>query len=266
MTGQMGPVLLELNKQIRESRETRRKVTGSLMYPLILIFVAVTAVTVDALDGRAHFRRYVQGHGGRAARDHPVRRRPVQRDRDLRPLRRGDPCGPGGRLPEVLRHREGQEICRRGPAGDPDGRVSDGPDGDVPVRLEHRPAPEVGRPDDRDLDDPLLRLPELPDLPGGLAPGPGAGSPPGRPLAASLEETGLFSSMLTNMVRTGEESGQLSAVMEQIAPYYKEKMEGLVAKVTKLLEPIIIMGMGSTIAGLMLAIYMPMFEMAGKVK
>jgi type IV pilus assembly protein PilC len=67
------------------------------------------------------------------------------------------------------------------------------------------------------------------------------------------------------MVRIGEESGQLAPVMEQIAPYYKEKMEALVGKVTKLMEPVIIMGMGSTIAGLMLAIYMPMFEMAGKV-
>src|ERR1043165_5506930 len=88
----------------------------------------------------------------------------------------------------------------------------------------------------------------------------------GRSLASSLEETGLFTSMITNMVRIGEESGQLAAVMEQIAPYYKEKMEGLISKVTKLMEPVIIMGMGVTIAGMMLAIYLPMFEMAGKVK
>ena len=54
--------------------------------------------------------------------------------------------------------------------------------------------------------------------------------------------------------------------MEQIAPYYKEKMESLIARVTKLLEPIIIMGMGITVAGLMMSIYMPMFEMAGNVK
>jgi len=88
----------------------------------------------------------------------------------------------------------------------------------------------------------------------------------GRPLAASLEETRLFTTMMTNIVRIGEESGQLALVMEQIAPYYKEKMESLIAKVTKLLEPLIIVGMGSTVAGLMLAIYMPMFEMAGKVQ
>lgn len=72
--------------------------------------------------------------------------------------------------------------------------------------------------------------------------------------------------MLTSMVEVGEESGRLGLVMEQIAPFYKEKMENLMLRVTKMLEPIVIMGMGATIACLMLAIYMPMFEMAGKVK
>jgi len=84
-------------------------------------------------------------------------------------------------------------------------------------------------------------------------------------LAVSLEETGLFTTMIVNMVRIGEESGHLSLVMEQMAPYYKEKMEGLIGKVTKLMEPVIIVFMGSTVAGLMLSIYMPMFEMSGKV-
>ena len=71
--------------------------------------------------------------------------------------------------------------------------------------------------------------------------------------------------MMTNMVHIGEQSGQLAAVMDQIAPYYKEKMESLIAKVTKLMEPVIIMGMGITVGGLMLSIYLPMFEMAGNV-
>ena len=80
-----------------------------------------------------------------------------------------------------------------------------------------------------------------------------------------LEETGLFTTMMSNMVHIGEESGQLAPVMEQIAPYYKEKMETAISRVTKLLEPVIIMGMGITVAGLMMSIYLPMFEMAGKV-
>ncbi len=54
--------------------------------------------------------------------------------------------------------------------------------------------------------------------------------------------------------------------MEQIAPYYKEKMETLITKVSKMLEPIIIIGMGSAVAVMMLSIYLPMFEMSGKVK
>src|ERR1051326_655229 len=46
VTGQMGAVLVELNKQIEESRNTRRKVFGAMMYPIILICVAVAAVGV----------------------------------------------------------------------------------------------------------------------------------------------------------------------------------------------------------------------------
>jgi type IV pilus assembly protein PilC len=88
----------------------------------------------------------------------------------------------------------------------------------------------------------------------------------GKPLYASLQETGLFLPMLVSMVQVGEESGQLPLVMEQIAPYYKEKMETMILKVTKMLEPMTIMFMGTSIAGMMLAIYMPMFEMAGSVK
>ena len=79
VTGKMAQVLVELNKQIRDSRETKKKVKGALMYPMILIVVAVIAVGGDALDGRARVRQDVQGHGRRAARDHPVRGRRLGR-------------------------------------------------------------------------------------------------------------------------------------------------------------------------------------------
>jgi type IV pilus assembly protein PilC len=88
----------------------------------------------------------------------------------------------------------------------------------------------------------------------------------GRSLADALEESGLFTSMMINAVRIGERSAQLAPVMQEIAPYYKEKMNSFLAKVAKLLEPCIIVGMGGTIAVIMLAIYIPMFEMAGKVQ
>ena len=87
----------------------------------------------------------------------------------------------------------------------------------------------------------------------------------GRPLADALEESDIFTSMITSMVRIGEESAELANVMEQVAPYYREKVNGLISKLTKLLEPCIIIVMGGTMAVVMLAIYLPMFEMAGKV-
>ncbi|OYP29392.1 type II secretion system F family protein [Rhodopirellula sp. MGV] len=87
----------------------------------------------------------------------------------------------------------------------------------------------------------------------------------GRSLADGLQESGLFTTMMINAVRVGEESAQLGKVMEEIAPYYREKSQAFVTRVTKLTEPIIIMVMGGIISVVMLAIYIPMFEMAGNV-
>ncbi len=88
----------------------------------------------------------------------------------------------------------------------------------------------------------------------------------GRSLADGLEESGLFTSMMINAVRVGEESAQLGPVMEELAPYYREKTQSFMSRVTKLAEPAIIMVMGAVISVVMLAIYIPMFEMAGNVK
>jgi len=87
----------------------------------------------------------------------------------------------------------------------------------------------------------------------------------GHGLADSLQDTNLFTSMMTNVVRLGEESAQLPEVLDQIAPYYKEKLNGFISRITKLMEPCIIVFMGGTIALIMLAIYIPMFDMAGAV-
>jgi type IV pilus assembly protein PilC len=264
ITGQMGPVLLELNKQIRESRETRRKVVGSLMYPIILIVVAVLAVTVmlwlvvptfagmfkdmgAELPGMTQFvvdaSAFIVSYGiyvvlGVAAVCFAFRKY-LRTERGRRRVGGVAMAVPlvGELIVQMAMYRFASNIALLLKSG-------------IPM-LETMSALGGVFHTDPIYRDALAR-----------AQGRVAG---GRPLAVSLEETGLFTTMMTNMVRIGEESGQLAPVMEQIAPYYKEKMESLIGKVTKLMEPFIIMGMGSTIAGLMLAIYLPMFEMAGKV-
>ncbi len=85
----------------------------------------------------------------------------------------------------------------------------------------------------------------------------------GRPLAPSLQATGLFTPMLVNMVRIGEESGQLIEVLEHTAGYYRGKVETLITRVTGVLEPLIVIFMGVVIAVLLSSIYLPMFQMAG---
>ena len=264
ITGQMSLVLLELNKQIQDTRATSRKVVGSLMYPAIMIVVAVLAVTamlwlvvptfakmftdmgatlpgmtqfvVDASEFIVKYGIYIFLGVIAAAlafrqymKTESGRRRVIGIGLSL-PLI-------GELIVQAAMYRFSSNTALLLKSGIPMLETLTALEGVFHASPIYRDA--LGRVQSRVAS--------------------------GRPLGASLEETGLFTTMISNMVKIGEESGQLPMVMEQIAPYYKEKMESMIAKVTKLLEPCIIMGMGITVAGLMMSIYMPMFEMSGKI-
>jgi type II secretory pathway component PulF len=264
ITGKMGPGLLELNKQIRETRETRRKVIGSLMYPIILLFVAVAAITimlwfvvptfakmfhdmgaelpditqyvVSCSDFIVHYGLYILG--GLVASAVAFRKYMQTEAGRSRVLAVGLALPVVGEvMVQAAMYRFSCNIALLLKSGIAMLETLDVMAGVFQRNPAYRKACEHAY--------------------GRVA--------AGRPLADSLEETGLFTSVLTNMVRIGEGSGQLASVMEQMAPYDKEKTESLVAKLTKMMEPIIIIFMGVSIAGMMLSIYMPMFEMAGKV-
>jgi type IV pilus assembly protein PilC len=264
VTGKMAIVLLELNKQIRESRETRRKVSGALMYPIILVVVAIICVTMmlwlvvptfakmfkdmgAELPGSTQF---VVDMSGAVVKYGPYAAVGVAAALYAFKTYMKSESGRlyvggflmvlpmvGELMVQMAMYKFSSGIALLLKSGVPMLETMNTLTGVFHTNPIYRNALTVAQ----------------------------SKVSSGRPLAAALDETGLFPSMMSNMVRIGEESGQLASVMEQIAPYYKEKMESLVLKVTKMLEPLIIMGMGSTIAALMLAIYMPMFEMAGKV-
>ncbi len=84
----------------------------------------------------------------------------------------------------------------------------------------------------------------------------------GAPLAASLEETKLFPTMVVGMIRVGEDTGKLPQVLEQIATYYGQKVEIALQRVMNLVEPTIIVLMGVVIGTIMAAIYLPMFQLS----
>jgi type IV pilus assembly protein PilC len=265
LTGKMSSVLQELNKQIREARETRKKVVGALSYPMILICVAVIAVTVMLWMVVPTFANMFKDMGAELP---DITQYVVNASGFI--VKYGMYIAIGlGIVIFLIKKYAATESGRRNFGGV--GLVLPMVGELIVMMAMYRFSSNLAL---------LLKsgVPMLESLT--VVRGVFRTSPifrealgraqsrvaAGRPLASALEETGLFTPMMTNLVHIGEESGQLAAVMEQIAPYYKEKMQGLITGVTKLLEPVIIMGMGTTIAGLMLAIYLPMFEMSGKVK
>ena len=84
----------------------------------------------------------------------------------------------------------------------------------------------------------------------------------GTGLAPSMQETGLFTSMMISMVRVGEESGQLGVVLDQVAVYYRKRVEATLERLTGMIEPLVILGMGVVVAVILTSIYLPMFQMA----
>ena len=83
----------------------------------------------------------------------------------------------------------------------------------------------------------------------------------GQPMSNMLKETGIFPPMVGNMVRIGEESGSVDAMLEKIADYYEEEVEMATEALTAVMEPLIIVVLGVVVGIIVLAIYMPMVSL-----
>ncbi|MCE5334219.1 MAG: type II secretion system F family protein [Desulfobacteraceae bacterium] len=87
----------------------------------------------------------------------------------------------------------------------------------------------------------------------------------GRPVAEPLAETGVFPAMVTQMIAVGEATGALDTMLGKIADFYDEEVDNAVGALTSLLEPMLIMFLGVTIGGLLVAMYLPIFQLADVV-
>jgi type IV pilus assembly protein PilC len=88
----------------------------------------------------------------------------------------------------------------------------------------------------------------------------------GKDLATPLMETGLMPPMVVQMISVGEQTGALDAMLSKIADFYEEEVDVAVASMTRMLEPLLMVFLGAVIGGLVIAMYMPIFEMAGNIK
>jgi type IV pilus assembly protein PilC len=87
----------------------------------------------------------------------------------------------------------------------------------------------------------------------------------GKPLGESWEEQTLFPYMVTQMVAVGEQTGALSSMLAKIADFYDEEVNQAVDALVALMEPIMILVLGGLVGGIIIAMYMPMFDIIGKV-
>jgi type IV pilus assembly protein PilC len=87
----------------------------------------------------------------------------------------------------------------------------------------------------------------------------------GRPVAEPLAETHVFPSMVTQMIAVGEATGALDTMLGKIADFYDEEVDTAVGALTSMLEPLMILFLGVTIGGLLVAMYLPIFQLADVV-
>lgn len=87
----------------------------------------------------------------------------------------------------------------------------------------------------------------------------------GGQLAGALEETGVFTAFACKMTRIGEDSGTLTEVLDQVELFYRRRVESVVERVTGTLETVAILGMGVAVSVILCAIYLPLFSMASGV-
>ena len=87
----------------------------------------------------------------------------------------------------------------------------------------------------------------------------------GRRIASSIEATGLFPSLLTEMINVGEKSGNIEEVLESTSDYFDEQVEASIAKAVAAIEPMAIVMLGGVVCLVILSVLVPMMSMMNAV-
>ncbi|MDR6971510.1 type II secretion system F family protein [Leifsonia shinshuensis] len=88
----------------------------------------------------------------------------------------------------------------------------------------------------------------------------------GESIAKPLADHPVFPAMVTQMVAVGEDSGALETMLSKIADFYEQEVEAATEQLTAMIEPLMIAFLGVVIGGMVIALYMPIFQIATLVK
>ncbi len=87
----------------------------------------------------------------------------------------------------------------------------------------------------------------------------------GTSLTVAMQNAEVFPTMVVQMVSIGEESGQLDAMLGKVADFFEQEVDDAVAGLSQLLEPLIMVFLGTIIGGLVVAMYLPIFKLGSVV-
>ena len=84
----------------------------------------------------------------------------------------------------------------------------------------------------------------------------------GETISEPLSKSDVFPPMVIQMISVGESTGSLDTMLSKIADFYEEEVDNTVATLTSLLEPFLMIFLGATIGTIVVAMYLPIFQMA----
>lgn len=87
----------------------------------------------------------------------------------------------------------------------------------------------------------------------------------GKTIAEPLKQSGVFPPMVVQMISVGEATGAMDAMLGKIADFYDDEVDDAVAALTSMLEPMLMVFLGVVVGGLVIAMYLPIFKLAGTV-
>jgi type IV pilus assembly protein PilC len=88
----------------------------------------------------------------------------------------------------------------------------------------------------------------------------------GMPISQPLVENPVFPPMVSQMIKVGEETGELDKMLGKIADFYEEEVDASIETLTSIIEPIMMIGVGLMVGVIIIAMYMPMFKMLTLIK
>jgi type IV pilus assembly protein PilC len=83
----------------------------------------------------------------------------------------------------------------------------------------------------------------------------------GVPIAQPLVENPVFPPMVSQMVKIGEETGELEKMLAKVADFYEDEVDASIASLTSIIEPIMMIGVGVMVGIIIVAMYLPMFKL-----